>query len=191
MLKVQEELRWGNGFTYKFEFYSVSMKLIFGRVTNVLLMLNNNFTHQISLLTPVFITHFVFCVAQLLHSTPLQRGARHAVRENAVVRWPHGSIRFQSYICQPLSMFSRCWDCYLFSFLSVKFRVIKIGWVIEDVWREVISVYFCSWINLLSSTCRDLLLSNWAFVILISRLFWRFPKKLSPYWKHHSKSDSD
>lgn len=115
----------------------------------------------------------------------------HAVRENAVVRWPHGSIRFQSYICQPLSMFSRCWDCYLFSFLSVKFRVIKIGWVIEDVWREVISVYFCSWINLLSSTCRDLLLSNWAFVILISRLFWKFPKKLSPYWKHHSKSDSD
>lgn len=86
MLKVQEELRWGNGFTYKFEFYSVSMKLIFGRVTNVLLMLNNNFTHQIFLLTPVFFTHFVFCVAQLLHSTPLQRGAWHAVREKAVVR---------------------------------------------------------------------------------------------------------
>lgn len=82
MLKVLEELRWGNGF----EFYSVSMKLIFGRVTNVLLMLNNNFTHQIFLLTPVFFTHFVFCVAQLLHSTPLQRGARHAVREKAVVR---------------------------------------------------------------------------------------------------------
>lgn len=191
MLNVQEELRWGNGFIYKFEFYSVSMKLIFGRATNVLLMLNNNFTHQIFLLTPVFITHFVFCVAQLLHSTPPAERSAARREGNAVVRWPHGSIRFQSYICQPLSMFSRCWDCYLFSFLSVKFRVIKIAWVIEDVWREVISVYFCSWINLLSSTCRYLLLSNWAFVILISRLFWKFPKNLSPYWKHHSKSDSD
>lgn len=76
MLKVQEELRWGNGFTYKFEFYSVSMKLIFGRVTNVLLMLNNNFTHQIFLLTPVFFTHFVFCVAQLLHSSREGKGCR-------------------------------------------------------------------------------------------------------------------
>lgn len=82
MLKVQKELRRGNGFTYKFEFYSVSMTLIFGHATNVLLMLNNNFTHQIFLLTPVFITHFVFSVAQLLQSTaPLQRGAQHAVRE--------------------------------------------------------------------------------------------------------------
>lgn len=53
MFKVHEGLKWENGFTYKFEFHSVSMKLIFGHGTNVLLMLNNNFTHQIFLLTSV------------------------------------------------------------------------------------------------------------------------------------------
>lgn len=144
MLKVQEELRWGNGFTYKFEFHSVSMKLIFGHATNVLLMLNNNFTHQIFLLTPVFITHFVFCVAQLLHRPPCREerstpwGKRLSSDDHTV------QSDFKVTFVSRCRLFSRCWDCYLFSFLSVKFRVIKIGWVIEDVWREVISVYFCS-----------------------------------------------
>lgn len=57
--RVQEgiTLNGGSGFTYKCEFCFVRMKLIFSLRTNVLLMLNNNFTHRILLLTSVFITN--------------------------------------------------------------------------------------------------------------------------------------
>lgn len=89
MLKVQEGLKWGNGFTYKFEFHSVSMTLIFGHATNVLLMLNNNFTHQIFLLTPVFITNCVsvwHSVVTAQHAPAERSAARREGKDSAVVR---------------------------------------------------------------------------------------------------------